>query len=154
MRKNKGLINIKDVLKNAINDNFYKFGYKVMLLKKKWVCIVGISLSQYTSPEGIKNKTLIVNCIHQGWVSTLQFHKEEILKNIKKTFDDYLLIEDIVFKFGKMEKINESVELKEYNIEKEETNLINNENKEIIKDKEDLLREIRKYFEERGKKDN
>jgi len=138
--KKKDLTDIKDVLKNAVNENFYKFGFKILLLKEYWSDIVGEQLSLYTSPEILRFKTLVVYCIHQGWVNTLQFHKTEILNAIKNKFENYLQVENITFKFGKPQK-------NEFNPYK---NNISSEIKPVISgkigSKDDLINQLENYF--------
>ena len=56
--KKRDLTDIKDVLKYAINENFYKYGFKILLLKRFWGDIVGENLSNYTSPYMLRIKTL------------------------------------------------------------------------------------------------
>ena len=145
--KKRVLTEIKDVLKNAVNENFYKYGFKVLLLKDNWKIIVGDKLSFYTSPEMIKHKTLIVHCIHQGWINTLQFHKNQILDAIKDKFDNYFMIDDIIFKFGKIEKKEDFTHKTNIIKEDNDNNNIIPEISLKIESKDDLVKQLKKYFE-------
>ncbi|HPO48844.1 MAG TPA: DUF721 domain-containing protein [Spirochaetota bacterium] len=145
--KKRNLTDIKNILKGAINENFYRYGYKIFLLKQNWESIVGEKLYLYTSPEIIKNKSLNVYCIHQGWINALQFHKLEILNNIKNKFGDYFGIENVVFKFGKIEKKEDMIQ---ENLKKNEINNLESDNCLLltnITSKEDLVNEMKKIFE-------
>lgn len=150
--KKRNLTDVKDILKNAVNENFYKYGLKILLLRKNWIDIVGEKLLLFTYPEYIKHKTLVVICIHQGWINTLKFHKNDILSTIKSKFNEYFFIEDIIFKFGKIENRNENLDNTSIIRENFNNNDINKNNNIKIESKEDLIKQIKIFFEDNNKK--
>lgn len=78
-----------------------KFSYdlSVSRIYNKWNLIIGDRLCQFTRPSSIYKNVLFVDCNHQGWVQTLQFHKKNILANIYLYFDDLKKIKDIRFRY-------------------------------------------------------
>ena len=76
----------------------------------------------------------------------MQFHKGNILNSIKSLFNEYLIIEDIKFKFGKIEENNRIL----HQIKENSDKSIFSKNDLIyinkIKSKEDLIVEIKNFF--------
>lgn len=101
---NKNYYNIstsKDILKRVINNLPGNWVLKIGILKSNWKEIIGERLYQYTEPARIYHNILYVNCNHPVWVNTLQFQKEDILKNIHRKFHDMVDVSDLKFQFWK-----------------------------------------------------
>ena len=96
MEESNNFFEIKDILKNIFHEKNMP-DLRIHRLKSNWISIVGDNLSHHTSPARIQGTNLFIICDHQGWISTLQFYKEEIKKNIKNHFDNEIRIEDIKF---------------------------------------------------------
>jgi hypothetical protein len=93
---------IKEIIKYSINNKEFKDNFRILLLKKKWIDIIGEKLSIHTCPEKIMNNKLYIKCDHQGWIQTLQFFKKNILENIAELYKKEFLIKDIIFLLGKI----------------------------------------------------
>lgn len=100
MAKSDNFKEIKKIIENIFRENKMFPDMNILLLKKNWKEIIGDQLYNHTEPLRIHNNLLIVNCDHQGWINSLQFYKEEIIKNINN-ISDINLIKDIKFIFRK-----------------------------------------------------
>lgn len=143
MAKQNNIIHIKEIIKNSINNKEFKENFKILLLKKQWNEIIGEKLYYHTAPQKILKNILYVKCAHQGWIQTLFFYKNDILKNIEKFYQYELNIKDIIFIFGSI-KQNDMIP-KTKKIIKESESKIEIKNDNI----QDLLTE---FFKKRGNK--
>lgn len=92
--------NNKNLIVNILRQFNLNFDFDISLLKKNWTDIVGENLANYTSPMKIYKNVLLVNCIHQGLIQTLQYHKDSIQKKIQELYPNK--VKDIKFSFGKI----------------------------------------------------
>jgi len=137
------LIEIKEIIKKTFNKNDYKNKIELFLIRNKWNKIIGEKLFENTEPINIINQVLNIKCNHQGWISTLQFYKQDIIKNIKLEVSNELIIKDIIFTVGKI-KIKS---IKEGMIENQEKNYFDN-----IYSKESFIKLLEKYKNLAGSK--
>jgi len=103
MGKSNNFFEIKKIIENIFNENKTFPDINILFLKKNWKDIIGDQLYLHTEPVKIINNLLIINCDHQGWINTLQFYKEEIIKNINNinNISNNNMIKDIKFIFKK-----------------------------------------------------
>ena len=100
MEKSNRMTGISEVLNSLFKNQKNMPSLKTVRLSSKWIEIVGQQLSLHTHPDRINQSILYVNCDHQGWISTLQFYKKEILNNIKQYFKGDIEVNDIKFFYG------------------------------------------------------
>jgi len=69
--------------------------YKFVL---SWSEIIGRELAQYTEPEQIRNRALVVKVCNSTWAQELVFHKEAILRRLRPYLEQGEVVDDIQFK--------------------------------------------------------
>ncbi|OHD05918.1 MAG: hypothetical protein A2086_06965 [Spirochaetes bacterium GWD1_27_9] len=138
MRRDSKITEIQDLVKIAFNNTYYRSSLKVLLIKRKWIDIIGKKLFFHTSPEKMYNGILYVNCSHQGWIQTLQFYKNEIIENIQKYYND-IQVKEIIFKLGKIDNQQSVFQPKE---KKEEKNITKTD-----ETKEGLYKSLNIFFD-------
>jgi predicted nucleic acid-binding Zn ribbon protein len=101
MERSKKFGEIKDNIDRVLKKSELFFDFKIFRLKNRWKTIVGEQLGAHTWPYKILyNQTLVVSCDHQGWVSSMQFYKKDILEKLHTGFSgEYDGIIDIKFVF-------------------------------------------------------
>jgi predicted nucleic acid-binding Zn ribbon protein len=90
---------IKQILDRLFGASKNKPDFDIVKLRKKWKEIVGNELVAHTKPIKISGNILYIKVDHQGWVNTLQFYKNDMIGNIKKEFQDKIIINDLKFTF-------------------------------------------------------
>jgi len=100
MAKSNSFMDIQTAIDRFMRRKNLFFDFKIQRLKSRWNEIVGTQLNSHTRPDKIYKETLIVICDHQGWVNTLQFHKNDIINKINKLFgNEFIQVKDVKFIF-------------------------------------------------------
>jgi len=100
MEKYKKVTSIKEVIPYCFYKGEYKNEFYLDLIKNNWKTIVGEKLERFLTPDKIINKKLYISCNHTGFIQSLNFQKENIIKNISEIIEKEL-INDIKYFIGK-----------------------------------------------------
>ncbi|HNZ25607.1 MAG TPA: DUF721 domain-containing protein [Spirochaetota bacterium] len=103
MEKYKKVTLIKDVIPYCFYKGEYKNEFYLDLIKKNWKVIVGERLENFITPDKIINKKLYISCAHTGFIQSLNFQKENIIKNISKNIEKEIIL-DIKYFIGKSKR--------------------------------------------------
>ena len=94
----RGPMSVDKVLESA----FRRYGIDADVKRYKfvlsWPEIIGRELAQYTKPEQIRNRALVVRVCNSTWAQELVFHKEAILRRLRPYLEAGEVVEDIQFK--------------------------------------------------------
>ena len=77
---------VREILKNYFNDAQIDRADQYHSFFSSWKQLAGINISAHTRPRDIRNRVLIVEADHPGWVQLLQMQKRPILKKIRREF--------------------------------------------------------------------
>ncbi len=83
-----------DILKNLLDEKGRKEAHLYSSFFKGWEDIVGISLAEHSQVYDVKNKSVLVDVDHPGWMQRLYFKKKFILMRLKKLYPE-LDIDDV-----------------------------------------------------------
>lgn len=97
MEKSDKITDIKDIISKIFKYSKNMPSIELIKMRKQWKEIIGDQLCEHTFPGRFSKNCLTVYCDHQGWINNLQFHKNDILKNIEQKFGNEIQISDIKF---------------------------------------------------------
>lgn len=89
----------------------------MMKLRKSWKDIVGSVLARESYICGLKNHILLVGVTNSSWMQEIFMMKKEILQRIREN-SDFSDIEDIHFRMGIPQKINNQILQKDSSLKK------------------------------------
>src|SRR6056297_3076697 len=77
---------VREILKTYFNDAQIDRADQYHSFFSSWKQLAGINISAHTRPRDIRNRVLIVEADHPGWVQLLHMQKRPILKKIRREF--------------------------------------------------------------------
>ncbi|GEM_PF-536278 len=77
---------VQEILKTYFNDAQIDRADQYHSFFSSWKQLAGINISAHTRPRDIRNRVLIVEADHPGWVQLLHMQKRPILKKIRREF--------------------------------------------------------------------
>jgi predicted nucleic acid-binding Zn ribbon protein len=101
MDKQDNIILLKEILDKFFKNKDFSSKLSMHIIKKNWQKIVGNQLFKQIEPDKIEKETLIIKCHHQGWITTLSFYKDSIIKKVNDELKDKGNINDIRVIFKK-----------------------------------------------------
>ena len=86
-----------EILKNLLDKKNSIKADRCSSLFRSWRDLVGVSPAEHSRVYDLRNKVLFVEVDHPGWMQTLHFNKNSILKQLEKNYPE-LEIHKISFK--------------------------------------------------------
>lgn len=125
---------IGSVLKKFVSDYGLETGLTSTTIRNQWIRLVGQTIAEHTSPDGIKGKTIFIIVDTPQWLHHVSFYKQEILEKLKP-----YKITNVRFKLGRMPEITDvRQEIDNISLSEEDSRYIENTVKNI---KDDELKE-------------
>lgn len=91
-------------VKNVLAGTLRRYGLDKEIARYEWVLhweeIVGEEIAKRSKPEYMRGKTLVIRVTDSSWAQELSFHKEVILKRLKKHLQAEELLNDVFFYVG------------------------------------------------------
>lgn len=88
---------IHDVLHRAIKTAKLDKKFKQYEFRRHWQSVVGDIIAKHAHPERFSGNSLVVRVDSASWAQELSFHKESILKRLKRVLNAEKDIDDLVF---------------------------------------------------------
>jgi len=95
------LIHISDILNSALGKFRPAADTEMMRIWDIWDDAVGKPIAMNAKPDSFKDGVLIVNVSSSTWIHQLKFLEKEMILNINKKLDLYL-VKQLRFKIGKI----------------------------------------------------
>lgn len=103
--KREPLKNPKEI-NSILSSILEKYGLQDKITKYKfiehWEDIVGLEIAKRTKPECIRSGALVIRVTSSTWAQELSFHKDIILKKLKKFLADDDCVTELRFYVGKI----------------------------------------------------
>src|SRR6056297_2782289 len=77
---------VREILKTYFNDAQIDRADQYHSFFSSWKQLAGINIAAHTRPRDIRNRVLIIEADHPGWVQLLHMQKRPILKKIRREF--------------------------------------------------------------------
>lgn len=92
---------VREILKTYFNDAQIDRADQYHSFFSSWKQLAGINLAAHTRPRDIRNRVLIIEADHPGWVQLLQMKTKPILRKIQRDFPQ-LDIKDLRIVVGEL----------------------------------------------------
>src|SRR6056297_187986 len=92
---------VREILKTYFNDTQIDRADQYHSFFSSWKQLAGINIAAHTRPRDIRNRVLIIEADHPGWVQLLQMKTKPILRKIQRDFPQ-LDIKDLRIVVGEL----------------------------------------------------
>ncbi|MCF7949565.1 MAG: DUF721 domain-containing protein, partial [Spirochaetia bacterium] len=92
---------VREILKTYFNDAQIDRADQYHSFFSSWKQLAGINIAAHTRPRDIRNRVLIIEADHPGWVQLLQMKTKPILRKIQRDFPQ-LDIQDLRIVVGEL----------------------------------------------------
>lgn len=88
---------VQEVLHRAIKSAKLDKKFKQYEFRRHWRSVVGDSIARHAHPERFSGTALVVRVDSASWAQELSFHKESILKRLKRVLDADKEVSELIF---------------------------------------------------------